>query len=80
MATAADQIEFWKNINKRLDEMRVKASVLSETYLTVGETGLAKDAHTIGGSILTLMGASETRIRNLETREKTKMKEHSGKN
>jgi len=68
MANTVNDVEFWEDVNRRLDEIRVKVAVLSETYLAAGETGRAKDAHNIGGSILTLMSASNDNIRTLKAR------------
>lgn len=62
-------IGFWEDANRRADEIRVKAQVLVETMLGMGETGLAKDWNNLAGLCLTQMSVYSDRIRVLKIRE-----------
>jgi hypothetical protein len=64
-----NDVKFWEDVNERLEELRLKAAILSETYLAVREISLASAAHKLGADVLSLRGISEDRIRVLKLRE-----------
>jgi hypothetical protein len=64
-----NDVKFWEDVNERLEELRLKAAILSETYLAVREISLASAAHKLGADVLSLRGISEDRIQVLKLRE-----------
>jgi hypothetical protein len=66
---AEPTIEFWEDINRRLEELRLKAAVLTETLLAVDEVPLAKDAHALGASVLSMRYNTTDRIATIRARE-----------
>jgi hypothetical protein len=65
--TEAD-LPFWEDLNKRLEDLRLKAALLTETLLAVEEVGLAKDAHAVGTLVLSMRSSTENRVNTLKTR------------
>jgi hypothetical protein len=73
MADSGD-LEFWQDVDTRLEELRLKLATLCEVYVSGGEFRLAKDAHGMGMAILSLRYDSADKMRVIKIREERKEK------
>jgi hypothetical protein len=61
-------IDFWRDVYRKTDELRVKFSILVETYLAVREMAMASAAENMVKQCISQMDIATDRIRVLKLR------------